>query len=76
MINPAVDELAELTSVKKACDILGRARGSHYRAKQPPQVREPRPRPAPPNALTAAEQAHVLQVLTSERFCDKSVAQT
>lgn len=80
MINPAVDELAELTSIKKACELLGRARGSHYRAqqraKQPPRVREPRQRPAPPNALTAAEQAHVLQVLTSERFCDKSVAQT
>ena len=75
MINPAVGELAELTSVKKACQLLGRPRGSHYRAQQPPQVREPRPRPTPPNALTTAEQKQVLEVLTSERFCDKSVAQ-
>lgn len=33
-------------------------------------------RPSPPNALTEDEQAEVLGVLTSERFCDKAVAQT
>jgi putative transposase len=38
-----------------------------------PQNRSGRPRP---NALTEAEQGQVLEVLTSERFCDKSVAQT
>ncbi|CAI9406839.1 IS3 family transposase [Nocardioides sp. T2.26MG-1] len=76
MINPAVDDLAEQVNLKRACELLGRPRGSHYRAKQPSRVREPRPRPTPPNALTAAEQERVLDVLTSERFCDKSVAQT
>ncbi|MGH3469526.1 MAG: IS3 family transposase [Thermocrispum sp.] len=76
MINPAVDDLAEFTGVKQACEVLGRPRGSHYRGKQVPQTREPRPRPSPPNALTTTEQAQVLAVLTSERFCDKSVAQT
>ena len=76
MINPAIDEMAEHTSVKHACELMGRARGSHYRAKQP-RVHGPAPRrPAPPNALTADEQAQVLGVLTSERFCDKSVTQT
>lgn len=75
MINPAVDDLAEHTSVKTACALLGRARASHYRTKQPPRVREPRQRPSPPNALTTAEQQQVLQVLTCERFADKSVAQ-
>ena len=76
MINPAVDELAGWTSIKKACALLGRPRGSHYRAQQP-RVYGPAPkRPTPPNALTAAEQEQVLTVLTSERFCDKSVAQT
>jgi putative transposase len=76
VINPAVDDLAELTSVKQACQVLGRPRGSHYRAKKP-LVHGPVPaRATPPNALTATEQAHVLAMLTSERFCDKSVAQT
>lgn len=76
MINPAVDELAEHASVKQACDLLGRARGSHYRAKRP-RMHGPAPRrPTPPNALTLAEQVRVLAALTSERFCDKAVAQT
>lgn len=78
MINPAVDDLAELTSVTKACEVLGRPRASHYRDKQP-RFHGPAPkpsRPSPPNALTDAEQTAVLGVLTSQRFCDKSVAQT
>jgi len=75
VINPAVNELAEQVGVKHACALLGRSRGSHYRAKKPP-VHGPAPRrPTPPNALTPAEQAEVLAVLTSERFCDKSVSQ-
>lgn len=76
MINPAVDELAELTSVKRACELLGRPRGSHYRAKAPRPARRSAPRPAPSNALTEAERQEVLGVLTSDRFADKSVAQT
>jgi putative transposase len=75
VINPAVDELATHTDVKTACALLGRPRGSHYRAKAPRPVREPAPRPAPLNALTDAERQQVLQVLTSQRFADKSVAQ-
>lgn len=69
-------ELAGLTSTKQACDLLGRARGSHYRDKSLRPVREPALRPAPPNKLTDTERAEVLGVLTSPRFCDKSVAQT
>ena len=76
MINPAVDDLAVHVGVKQACELLGRPRGSHYRVKRPRQVGDPRPRPTPSNALNEAEQAEVLAVLTSERFCDKSVAQT
>ena len=75
MINPAVDELAEQVGVKHACALLGRPRGSHYRAKKPPAHGPAPKRPTPPNALTPAEQAQVLAVLTSERFCDKSVSQ-
>ncbi len=76
MINPLIDELAEQTSVKRACELLGRPRGSHYRAKQPRPVCKPAPRPTPPNALTTDERQQVLAVLTGDRFADKSVAQT
>ena len=76
MINPLVDQLAKYTNVTTACALLGRPRGSHYRAKAPRPPRTPRLRPAPPNALSGSERAQVLQVLTSERFADKSVAQT
>lgn len=76
MINPAVDDLAEHTNIKTACALLGRARGSHYRAKKPPMCGPAMRCPTPSNALTDAEQAEVLAVLTSERFVDKSVAQT
>lgn len=75
MINPLVDELAEHTGVATACALLGRPRGSHYRAKTPRPVRKPAARPVPPNALTDAERQRVLGVLTSDRFVDKSVAQ-
>jgi len=75
VINPLVEELAAHTDVKTACALLGRPRGSHYRAKAPRPVPEPAPRPTPSNKLTDAELARVLQVLISERFADKSVAQ-
>ena len=77
MINPAVAELAEHTSVAKACALLGKPRASHYRAQHPPVVPAQRqPRASPANALTTAEQDAVVAALTSPRFCDKSVAQT
>ena len=75
MINPAVDGLAEHVGTAAACALLGRSRASHYRAKNPPPPRPRTPRPAPANKLSAAERAHVLAVLTSQRFADKSVAQ-
>ena len=76
MIKPLVDELASHTNVKTACDLLGRPRGSHYRAKAPKPARAAGPRTTPPNALNEAERQRVLGVLTSDRFVDKSVAQT
>src|SRR5690606_33662196 len=52
-------------------------RAGHYRSLRPPVSAVQRaPRPAPCNALTEAVRAHVLAVLTSDRFVDKSVAQT
>jgi len=76
VINPAVDVLAEQVGIVRACALLGRSRAGHYRAQQPVVLGPPRPRPAAVNALSEAERAQVLAVLTSDRFVDKSVAQT
>ena len=76
MINPAVDALAPLVGTAAACTLLGRARASHYRARRPPMLGPKPRRPGAANALTDAERAQVLEVLTSDRFVDKSVAQT
>jgi len=78
VIAPAVLLLAEHTSTAKACALVGKPRGSHYRDRQPVLVAPTQrtPRASPPNALTAVEQDEVITVLTSPRFCDKSVAQT
>jgi putative transposase len=77
VIAPAVLLLAEQTSTAKACGLLGKPRGSHYRDRKPVPVL-PAPavgRATPVNALSAAEQEEVLAVLSSPRFCDRSVAQ-
>jgi putative transposase len=78
VITPAVLLLAEQTSTARACELLGKPRGSHYRDRRPvPLVPAQRtPRASPPNALTVAEQDAIIKVLTGPRFCDKSVAQT
>jgi putative transposase len=70
-----VTELAALTSTTKACQLLGRPRASHYRSLQPTVPAPRAPRPAPPNALSAAERQRIVDELNSPRFCDKSVAQ-
>jgi putative transposase len=77
VINPAVPGLAEQVGTVRACALLGRSRAGHYRAqaRAARPVGPARPRPAPVNALSAAEQEQVLAVLTSDRFVDKSVAQ-
>jgi putative transposase len=87
VIAPAVEPLAEVTSVVRACDLLGRSRASHYRAVRETERRgglpfgpEPAPdrspRPARPNALSRAERDRVLAALTEPRFAEKAVAQT
>lgn len=75
MIDAAFAELAQLTSTKLACGLLGKSRATHYRRQQPTLDRAPRSRPAPPNKLSPAERAAVLAVLGHESFADKSVAQ-
>jgi len=69
------EELATSQGVAAACAALAVPRSSLYRArpKTPgPNVAAPEPaaRPAPPRALSQAEQAQVRDLLNSERFQD------
>jgi putative transposase len=75
VINPAVDDLAQHVGIARACALLGRSRASHYRARRPVTLGPKPSRAAAVNALTPAERAEVLRVLTGDRFVDKSVAQ-
>lgn len=56
VINPAVDGLAELTSLKKACELLGRPRGSHCRDQR--RAKQPGMHGPAPGASGAPERAH------------------
>ena len=74
----AVTELEPLTSVKRACELLGKSRATLHRQRNPVPAAgkaPPGPRSPHPAALTAAEQAALLALLDSERFADKSPAQ-
>ena len=74
----AVTELEPLTSVKRACELLGKSRATLHRQRNPVPAAgkaPPGPRAPHPAALTAAEQAALLALLDSERFADKSPAQ-
>jgi putative transposase len=75
VIDAAFVELAELTSTKRACGLLGKSRATHYRRARPEPAKPRSPRPAPANKLTATERAAVLATLNHESFVDKSVAQ-
>ena len=78
MIDVAVTELEPFTSVKRACELLGKSRATLHRQRNPEPAAEkapPGPRAPHPAALTGAEQDALLAVLDSERFADKSPAQ-
>lgn len=75
MIDAAFDELAEVTSTKRACALLGKPRATHYRRQAPPRLGPPTPRPSPPNRLTEAERQRILTVLRSQEYCDLAPAQ-
>ena len=69
----AVTELAKAMPIERACDGLGVARGSYYRAQtdaRAPQG-EPRPRPAPAWALRPEERDAVRELLNTE-FVDET----
>jgi putative transposase len=76
VIDEAFTRLEPLTSARKACELLGRARAALYRQRNPrPEPdRNPGPRAAHPAALSADEQEQLLTVLNAERFAGKSPA--
>jgi putative transposase len=75
VIDTAFDELEPLVGTKGACLAVGRARASHYRRGRSRPAGPAKPRPTPPNALSAAERERVLDVLHGERFVDRAPAQ-
>ena len=75
MIDAAFIELVALVGTKGACLAVGRPRASHYRRSRPPLAGPTKPRPTPPNALSADERETILEALHGERFVDRSPAQ-
>jgi putative transposase len=67
--------LEEVSSTKRACELLGANRATILRRRRPPLLGPPPPRPAPPNKLTEPERQHILAVLRSAEFCDLAPAQ-
>jgi putative transposase len=68
-------ELARALGTKRACQLLGRARATHYRRQRPARCGPPSPRPTPANALSAPERQAVLDLLHRPEHCDLAVAQ-
>jgi len=66
VIDAAFTELAELTSTKRACGLLGKSRATHYRRQRPKPAGPRAPRLAPSNKLTVAERSAVLATLNHE----------
>ena len=69
-----VNDLAGEVGIAPACKALGVCRSTYYR-RRARRSGSPRPRPAPPRALPAAERKDVFDVLCSERFVDRSPAE-
>ena len=67
--------LAPEVWMARACRVLGVARATAYRHRNPRVVSPARPRRRPPQALSEQEQSAVLTELHSERFADASPAQ-
>jgi putative transposase len=75
VIDDNLADLEAVTSLKRACELIGANRSTIQRRRQPPVLGPPAPRPEPPNKLTEAERQHILSVLRSEAFCDLAPAQ-
>jgi len=77
-MDTAIEELVTEVGVSRsrACDLVGRSRASHYRAKRPRPVPGPRREPkAQPRALSEAENAAVLAAVHADRFIDSAPAE-
>jgi putative transposase len=76
MIDDAITELTPLVGVRGACAAAGRAQASHYRRhrQSSPPSRPARSRSPQPRALSAAERAHVREVLNSPEHVDQAPA--
>jgi putative transposase len=75
-LDAGVDELVcRGVARKTACEALGRSRASHYRQRQPPRLGPPTPRPVSHRRIADQEAEAIVEVLDSERFCDKAPAQ-
>ena len=70
----ATQPLASQVGVAPACRALGVPRATFYRCQRPAPGHQ-QPRPTPARALCASERAHVLDVLASPRFVDRSPAE-
>ncbi len=75
MIDGHLPALEEVTSTKRACELVGANRSTILRRRRRPVLGPPAPRPEPPNKLTEPERQHVLSVLRSPEFCDLAPAQ-
>lgn len=75
MREAAVAELGPLLSIKRACELVGKPRASHYRRLKIPAEKPQASRPAPPNALHPAERRQVADILHQPRFVDLPPAQ-
>jgi putative transposase len=75
VIAETLPPLEEVTSTKRACELLGANRSTILRRRQPPVLGRPAPRPSPPNKLTEIERQHVLSVLRSPEYRDLAPAQ-
>ena len=70
-----VSELRPLVGLRRACALTGRCRASHYRDAAGPMHGPPAPRCSPPNKLSDAEFAALLDLLRSPEFVDLAPAQ-
>ena len=67
----AAEELSRQVGAEPACRALGVSRATFYRRKRPTPGHQ-QPRSTPARALCNAEREHVLDVLSSARFVDRS----
>ena len=75
MTEAAFTELRPLVSIKWACALVGKPRGTCYRRLHTRPAGERRRRSAPANTLHPAERRQVADILHEPRFCDLAPAQ-